>query len=55
MLEFRRSDALGDWDGVPTERPALGHRVVAVAASVLHDGAGAFGRGTQTQLVQRIA
>jgi Thioesterase-like superfamily len=47
--------SVGDWVGVRANESTLGTRGVAVAASVLHDEEGVFGRCTQTQVVQRIA
>jgi Thioesterase-like superfamily len=46
--------AIGDWVGVRADKSTLGDGI-GVAASELHDEKGAFGRCTQTQLVQRIA
>jgi acyl-coenzyme A thioesterase PaaI-like protein len=45
----------GDWVGVRGGRSTLDKYGVGVAASVLHDNRGVFGRCTQTQLIQRIA
>ena len=44
---------VGDWVGVRAEKSTLGDGI-GVAASVLHDEHGVFGRCTQTQLIQPV-
>jgi len=45
---------VGEWVGLRADESTLDEGGVGIAASVLHDEKGVFGRCTQTQLVQRI-
>ncbi len=46
---------VGEWVSLEADRSTLGDGGVGVAASVLHDTNGVFGRCTETQLVRPIA